>query len=206
MSPSFFQALVRVKALQDRCIAKEGVITRVRKHNAILMNEQGQYKEAMCTFNKEVKELKEKLVEAGSQKQKFQEEVTALQEKVEMVETDVVQKFKTLQSFIDSYADNYSIGFDDCLKQVASAFPELDLFGISMDAPEPATPARNVVADDDDGIPESQPSPKVDGGVVLAQLAITPPAPVSKTPVLAVDADDAQSQKDGGTPVDAFNV
>ena len=80
------------------------------------MNEQGQYKEAMCTFNKEVKELKEKLVEAGSQKQKFQEEVTALQEKVEMVETDVVQKFKTLQSFIDSYADYYGTGFDDCLK------------------------------------------------------------------------------------------
>ena len=58
-----------------------------------------------------------------------------------------------------------------------------------MDAPEPATPARNVVADDDDGIPESQPSPKVDGGVVLAQLAITPPAPVSKTLVVIVDAD-----------------
>ena len=47
-----------------------------------------------------------------------------------MVETDAVQKFKTLQSFIDSCADNYGIGFDDCLKQVASAFPELDLFEI----------------------------------------------------------------------------
>ena len=123
-----------------------------------------------------------------------------------MVETDAVQKFKTLQSFIDSCADNYGIGFDDCLKQVASTFPKLDLSGISMDAPEPATPARNVVADDDDDIPESQPSPKVDGSVVLAQLAITPPPPVSKTPVLTVDADGAQSQKDGGTPVDAFNV
>ena len=42
------------------------------------MNKQGQYKEAMHTFNKEVKELKEELVEAGSQKQKLQEEVTAL--------------------------------------------------------------------------------------------------------------------------------
>ena len=42
------------------------------------MNEQGQYKEAMRTFNQEVKELREKLVEAGSQKQKLQEEVMAL--------------------------------------------------------------------------------------------------------------------------------
>ena len=65
-------------------------VTRVRKHNATLMNEQGQYKDAMRTFNKEVKELSEKLVEANSQKQKLQEEVTALQEKVETVETDAV--------------------------------------------------------------------------------------------------------------------
>ena len=54
------------------------------------MNEQGQYKEAMCTFNKEVKELREKLVEAGTQKQKLQEEVKALQEKVETAKTDAV--------------------------------------------------------------------------------------------------------------------
>ena len=86
--------MVHVKALQDRCLAKEGVVTRVRKHNAALMNEQGQYKEAMRTFNQEVKELREKLVEAGSQKQKLQEEVTALQEKVETAGIDAIQKFK----------------------------------------------------------------------------------------------------------------
>ena len=78
-----FQALVRVKALQEHCVAKEEVVDHVRKHNATLMNEQGQYKEAMRTFNQEVKELKEKLEEADRQKQKLQEEVTALCEKVE---------------------------------------------------------------------------------------------------------------------------
>ena len=70
----------------------------------------------MRTFNKEVKELKEKLVEVGFQKQKLQEEVIALREKVEMAGTNAVQKFKTSQSFIDSYADYYGTGFDDCLK------------------------------------------------------------------------------------------
>ena len=75
-----------------------------------------------------------------------------------------------------------------------------------MDAPEPVTPAKNVVIDDDDGVPESQPSPKVDSSVVLAQHAITPPAPVSKTHVLTVDADDAQSQKGGGIPTDVLNM
>ena len=69
------------------------------------------------------------------------------------------------------------------------------------------TLARNVIADNDDGIPKSQLLPKVDGGVVLAQPAITSPlAPVSKTLIVTIDADDTQSQKDGGTPTDALNA
>ena len=56
--------MVHVKALQDRCVAKEGVVGHVRKHNATLINEQGQYKEAIRTLNKELKEVREKLEEA----------------------------------------------------------------------------------------------------------------------------------------------
>ena len=96
-----------------------------------------------------MKELREKLVEAGSQKQKLQEEVTALKEKAETAGADAIQKFKASQSFIDSCADYYGIGFDDCLKQVASAFSELDLSRISMDVPEPMTLTRDVATDDD---------------------------------------------------------
>ena len=59
---------MRVTALQDRCVAKEGVVTRVWKHNANLMNEQGQYKDAVRTLNQELKEVREKLVEADYQK------------------------------------------------------------------------------------------------------------------------------------------
>ena len=80
--------MVRVKALQDRCVAKEGVIGRVRKHNTNLMNEQGQCKEVVRTLNKEVKEVKGKLKEADRQKNKLQEEVTVLREKVETVGTE----------------------------------------------------------------------------------------------------------------------
>ena len=75
-----------------------------------------------------------------------------------------------------------------------------------MDVPEPMTPTRNVVTDDDDGIPESQPLPKVDDDVVLAQPTVTLPTSVSKTPVLLVDADGTQSQKGGGTLTDVLNV
>ena len=71
-----------VTALQDRCIAKECVVTRVRKHNAHLMNEQGQYKDVVRTLNKELKEVREKLGEADRQCDKLKEEVTVLGQRV----------------------------------------------------------------------------------------------------------------------------
>ena len=65
-----------VTALQDRCVAKEGVVTQVRKHNTNLMNEQAQYKDDVRTL--ELKEVREKLVEADRQNDKLKEEVTDL--------------------------------------------------------------------------------------------------------------------------------
>ena len=129
-----------------------------------------------------------------------------MREKVETARIDVVQKFKISQSFINSCADYYGTSFDDCLKQVASAFPEMDLSGISMNTPELVTPARDIATEDDDVVLESQPSPVVNGGVVLAQPAITRLTPVSKTPELTIDVDDALLQKSGGTPADVLNV
>ena len=57
---------MRIKALQDRCIVEEGVISRLRKHLEIKTNEQVQYKGAIRTFNEEVMALKDKLTEEAS--------------------------------------------------------------------------------------------------------------------------------------------
>ena len=89
---------------------------------------------------------------------------------------------------------------------MASAFPELDLFGISMDAPKPVTPARDVATEDDGVVLQSQPWPVADGGVVLAQPAITPPASISKPSDPTVDADGPLLQKGGDTPTDVLDV
>ena len=54
-----------MKALQDRGVAKEGLIARLHKRIKILTNEQEQYKGAVRTLNQEVKDLREKLEEEG---------------------------------------------------------------------------------------------------------------------------------------------
>ena len=175
---------MHVTAFQDRCIAKEGVVTRVRKHNAHLMNEQGQYKDAVRTLNKELKEVREKLVEANRQSDKLKEEVTVLEQRLQTAGADAVRDFKASQSFIDSCAGYYGTSFDDCLKQVASAFPGLDLSRITMD-------------DGEDGPSHSAATPEADGVVVLAQPAANPPTPAF------VDVEDHQADgnsADGSAP------
>ena len=173
-------------AFQGRCVAKEGVVTRVRKHNANLMNEQGQYKEAVRTLNQELKEVREKLEEVDRQNDKLREEVTALGQRVQMDGADAVRDFKATQSFIDSCVGYYGTGFDDCLKQVASAFPELDLSGITMD-------------DRDDGPFHSTPTLEPDDVIVLAQPAANPSTPVSNILAVLVDVEDQQAD---GNPAD----
>ena len=173
---------MHVMALQDRCVVKEGVVTRVRKHNANLMNEQGQYKEAVHTLNQELKEVREKLKEADRQNDKFREEVTALGQRVQTAGANAVRDFKATQSFIDSCARYYGTGFDDCLKQVASAFPELNLSGITMD-------------DGDDGPSHSTPTPEPNDVVILAQPAANPSTLVSNIPAVLVDVEDQQADE-----------
>ena len=50
-----------MKALQDRSVGQEGVISWLRKRNETLTNEQEQYKRALRTLNKEVTTLTEKV-------------------------------------------------------------------------------------------------------------------------------------------------
>ena len=101
--------------------------------------------------------------------------MTDLGEKLQTAGVDAIRDFKALQSFIDSCARYYGTGFDDCLQQVASAFPELDLSGITMD-------------DGDDGSPLPNPTLEPDDSVVLAQPAANPSA--SDSPAVIVDAED----------------
>ena len=58
-------------------MAKEGIVTRVRRHNSNLMDQQAQYKEAIRLLNADLKDLREKLEEAGRQKEKLEGEMTA---------------------------------------------------------------------------------------------------------------------------------
>ena len=157
------------------------------------MDQQAQYKEAVRLLNSDLKDVREKLGEAEGQQKKLEEEVSSLRAQVETAGTDAVQKFKTTQSFIDSYANYYGTGFDDCLKQVASVYPELDLFGITMDVSVPMTLIGDTVVDKDDE-PFNLDLLLNDAGVVLAQPAVNTPAESLDKAQIAKDKADGVSK------------
>ena len=165
-----------MKALQDKGIAKERVITRLHKRIKNLTDGQEQYKGAFWTLNQEVKELR--LEEEGCQKKKEQKakeamekELTALLSQVEMAKADIVKEFKASQTFIDSCAEYYGVGFKDCLKKVKSIYPHLDLSKVSIDDPFLSTPAGDTVLEKSDDFSESEVDPK-DDSVILAQPTV----------------------------------
>ena len=89
-----------------------------------------------------MKELRKKLEEEGSQKKKEQEAEAAIEKKliaflrqVETARADAMKEFKASQPFIDSCAIYYGDEFEDCLKQVKSIYPHLDLSKVTMDDP-----------------------------------------------------------------------
>ncbi|KAK9983501.1 hypothetical protein SO802_033026 [Lithocarpus litseifolius] len=142
---------------------------------------QDQYKEALHTLNKEVKKLRGKLEEENCHKEKEQEarvamekELTALLGQVETARVDVIAEFKASQPFINACVVYYEDGFEDCLKQVKSVYPHLDLSWVSMDDPLPSTPTGDTTLEETNYSTESKPNPK-DDSVVLAQPAVNPP-------------------------------
>ncbi|KAK9997781.1 hypothetical protein SO802_017384 [Lithocarpus litseifolius] len=142
---SMSQAVVRMRAIQVKGSKNEELLARQKKRIANLTDGLEQYKDASCTLNGEIKELKEKLEEGTRQAEQEREarvtaerELTSLLGQVETAKNDVMAEFKTSQAFIDSCAVYYGDGFEDCLKQ---------------DDPVPSTPMIDTVFVEDDDLP-----------------------------------------------------
>ena len=122
---------------------------------------------------------------------------------MEKAGVDTVMEFKTSQSFIDSYAKYYGTRFEDCLKQVASSYLDLDLFRIIVDDPMPSTLASNTVVGESNDSTESDLPPK-DNGVVLAQPTVDPLVTTSNPSIEFLDVENLFAQdKDDKTLNDA---
>ena len=100
-------------------------------------------------------------------------ELSTLCEQMEKAKADVVAEFRASQSFINACTVYYDDEFKDCLKQVRSVHPNLDLSKISLDNPMPMTLVGGDTIDEEsnDSIHTKEHVPKNDD-VVIAQPAL----------------------------------
>lgn len=73
-----FQVLVRMRALQDKCVVNEGEICRFCKCQEIKNKERDQYKKVVRTLNKELTDTKAKLKEKSRLREEAEKAKTYL--------------------------------------------------------------------------------------------------------------------------------
>ena len=146
-----------------------GVIRQYRKCQEIKNKEQDQYKEVVYTLNQELiattAKLKVEKVKAG-----LAMELSSLCEQMDKAKADAMAKFWASQPFIDACGVYYGERFKDCLKQVGSVYPNLDLSKINLDDPVPTTlrGGDTINEESSDSIHTEEQDPK-DNDIVIAQ-------------------------------------
>ena len=70
---------------------------------------------------------------------------------MENAKADAIAEFRASQPFIDLCAVYYGDGFDDCLNQVGSVYPDVDLSRITLDDPVLMTPVSGDTINEESG-------------------------------------------------------
>lgn len=72
-----------------------------------------------------------------------EEEIKDIKDRLRQVKEDAIQEYRDSNALLSELGTSFVDGFDDCLHQVKSSFPDLDLSHITID-PEGQTPARPI--------------------------------------------------------------
>ena len=70
---------------------------------------------------------------------------------MEKAKVDVMAEFRVFQPFFDVCSIYYGIGFNDCLKQLGAAYPNLNLSQIIIDDTIPSTPGGDDIVSEETG-------------------------------------------------------
>ena len=85
------------------------------------------------SMNAKLKEESRLRREAEKLKASLATELFTLRDQMDKAKADVVEEFRASQTFIDACSIYCGDGFEDCLEQVRSAYPNPDLSKITLD-------------------------------------------------------------------------
>lgn len=188
-------------------MANEGVICWFWKRLKIENKERDQYKEAICILNTELtaklallkKETRHRK-EVEKMNTNLTTELAAFCKQMDKAKVDIVVAFRISYPFFDECNVFYGDGFDDCLKQVAVVYSDLDLSLVAIGDIVPSTPrGTDAVGDEtDDSADTIEEDMKYPDAEVVIQ-----PAPKGLVAPMILSTAEGPSTSDGPSTVDS---
>ena len=123
----------------DWCLNREAALDRVRAKAEQTEDELGHLHKWKSTMEKKFdlsektrKELEKRMEEAGKALEAKDKEIKDLKEKLRQAKEDAVSEYRDSKALLKELGGSFLQGFDDALRQLKKAYPDLDLTMINV--------------------------------------------------------------------------
>ncbi|XP_050271890.1 uncharacterized protein LOC126715357 [Quercus robur] len=134
------QSLVMMKGLLDRCLNRESALDRVRAKAEQTEEELGQLHQWRTKMERKLelsekvrKEMEEKTAAALTAIENKEAEIKQLKAEIRQAKEAAVEEYRCSETCLGELSDSFLQGFDDSLRQVKKAYPELDLTMVKLE-------------------------------------------------------------------------
>ena len=123
----------------DQCLNREAALERVRAKAEQTEDELGQLHKWKSTMEKKFdlsektrKELEQRTEEAGKALEAKDGEIKDLKDKLRQAKEDAVSEYREFEALLRELGGLFLQGFDDALRQLKKAYPDLDVSMINV--------------------------------------------------------------------------
>ena len=123
----------------DRCLNREAALERVRAKADQTEEELGQLNKWKSVMEKKFElsektreELEQRTEEAGKALKGKEDEVKDLKKKLRQAREDAVNEYRDSEALLKELGGSFLQGFDDALRQIKKAYPDLDVSMITV--------------------------------------------------------------------------
>ena len=131
-----------MKGLMERCLNREMALERVRAKAEQMEDELGQLHKWKSTMEQKFnlservrKELEQRMEEARKAMEKKEKEIQDLKDKLRQAKETAIHEYHDSDALLLELGDSFLQGFDDALRQVKKAYPDLDVSNVKVEDP-----------------------------------------------------------------------
>ena len=158
-----FKAMVMMKGLMGRCLTHEVTLERVRIKAEQTEDELNQLRSWKSKMEKKLelskrvrKDLEQSTEEAKKALEGKDKEIQDLKDRLRQAKEVAIREYHNFNALLSELGDSFLQGFDDALRQVKKAYPDLDVSNIKVDYQAQASVMLVASKDTDDLFAENE--------------------------------------------------